>query len=89
MLPAGDASAVGVVDKMFSEIDRVLKFGGRYVCISLLQPHILQHLVNSYSNLVNKRLYPGSMLKITIFAIRAIFGQKLAAALQTCVMICF
>lgn len=52
MLPAGDASAVGVVEKMFSEIDRVLKVGGRYVCISLLQPHILQLLVQSFSELV-------------------------------------
>lgn len=30
--------------KMFSEVERVLKFGGRYVCVSLLQPHIIQHL---------------------------------------------
>ncbi|XP_062584917.1 eEF1A lysine and N-terminal methyltransferase-like [Saccostrea cucullata] len=29
------------IDKMFSEIGRVLKLGGRYICISLMQDHIL------------------------------------------------
>ena len=29
----------------YKEIDRVLRVGGRYICISLLQPHILDHLV--------------------------------------------
>ena len=53
MLPGGDTSAIGVVDKMFSEIDRVLKLGGRYICISLLQPHILQHLVDFFADLVS------------------------------------
>ena len=38
---AEDAS---MVDKMFSEINRVLKFGGRYIVITLLQPHILEHV---------------------------------------------
>lgn len=37
------------VDKMFSELDRVLRLGGRYVCISLLQPHILDHLLARFS----------------------------------------
>ena len=52
MLPMGDQAAFGVVEKMFSEIDRVLKLGGRYICISLLQPHILEHFVHWFSNLV-------------------------------------
>nr|SVE76276.1 EOG090X02SD [Daphnia longispina] len=34
-------------EKMFKEIDRVLKVGGRYICISLLQEHIL-HCLTSY-----------------------------------------
>ena len=29
---------------IFSEIGRVLKVGGRYVCVSLLQPHIISHV---------------------------------------------
>ena len=29
-------------------MDRVLRLGGRYVCISLLQPHILEFLVESF-----------------------------------------
>ena len=52
MLPMGDQAAFGVVEKMFSEIDRVLKLGGRYICISLLQPHILEHFVRWFFNLV-------------------------------------
>nr|SVE89152.1 EOG090X02SD [Daphnia sinensis] len=37
--------------KMFKEIDKVLKVGGRYICISLLQEHILQCLVSYFHNL--------------------------------------
>lgn len=33
------------IDKYFSEIKRVLKFGGRYLCITLLQSHILKKLL--------------------------------------------
>lgn len=33
---------------MFSEIDRVLKTGGRYLCVSLAQDHILDKLLNSF-----------------------------------------
>lgn len=35
-------------EKFFSEIDRVLKVGGRYMCISLAQDHILSKLVGSF-----------------------------------------
>ena len=35
-------------EKFFNEIDRVLKVGGRYMCISLAQDHILNSLVNSF-----------------------------------------
>lgn len=38
------------VDEMFSEVARVLRFGGRYLCISLLQPHILDHVVAWFSD---------------------------------------
>ena len=37
------------VEAMFGEIARVLKLGGRYVCVSLLQEHILSHLVPWFS----------------------------------------
>lgn len=33
------------IDKMFSEIERVLRKGGRYLCISLLQEHILKKML--------------------------------------------
>lgn len=33
------------IDKYFSEIKRVLKLGGRYMCITLLQSHILSKLL--------------------------------------------
>ena len=37
------------VDKMFSEINRILKFGGRYLCVSLAQKHILNKVVQHFS----------------------------------------
>ena len=36
------------VEKIFSEISRVLRFGGRYICISLAQDHILKTLMNYF-----------------------------------------
>jgi len=41
---------VADIDKMFSEIDRVLRMMGRYVCISLLQEHILRKIVQTFSD---------------------------------------
>ena len=31
------------------KVDRTLRLGGRYVCISLLQPHILEFVVDSFA----------------------------------------
>jgi len=45
-----DESDADNVDKMFAELDRVLKLGGRYVTITLLQPHILEHIVPYFSD---------------------------------------
>ncbi|XP_068621193.1 eEF1A lysine and N-terminal methyltransferase homolog [Battus philenor] len=36
------------INKYFAEIKRVLKLGGRFLCISLLQKHILNKLVNEF-----------------------------------------
>ena len=33
---------------MYKEIDRVLRVGGRYVCVSLLQEHILLKLLQFF-----------------------------------------
>jgi len=40
---------VAMVERMWSEISRVLRIGGRYICVSLLQPHILSSLVTWFS----------------------------------------
>jgi spermidine synthase len=37
-------------DKLLSEVDRVLKSGGRYICITLLQSHILNKLVGWFTS---------------------------------------
>lgn len=37
---------VELIDKYLSEMNRVLRVGGRYVCISLLQEHIIAHVVS-------------------------------------------
>jgi len=41
---------VGMVEKMWEEISRVLRVGGRYLCVSLLQPHILSSMVTWFSS---------------------------------------
>ena len=38
---------------VYQEIDRVLKIGGRYLCISLLQEHILKFLLSYFHKLGN------------------------------------
>lgn len=40
---------VADVEKMFDEIDRVLKLMGRYICISLLQGHILNKILSVFA----------------------------------------
>ncbi|NXH19905.1 MET13 protein, partial [Bucco capensis] len=37
------------VDKMFAEISRVLQVGGRYLCVSLAQTHVLKKAVEYFS----------------------------------------
>ena len=41
---------VGMVEKMWEEISRVLRVGGRYLCVSLLQPHIMSSMVTWFSS---------------------------------------
>lgn len=36
------------IDKYFAEIKRVLRLGGRFLCISLLQNHILEKLLATF-----------------------------------------
>ena len=35
-------------DKMFNEIDRVLKYNGRYICVSLAQDHIAKKVLKTF-----------------------------------------
>ncbi|XP_053325857.1 eEF1A lysine and N-terminal methyltransferase [Spea bombifrons] len=44
-----EARTLETVHKMFSEIGRVLQCGGRYVCVSLAQAHVLETLVRQFS----------------------------------------
>lgn len=39
------------VDRMLSEINRVLRLGGRYICVSLAQEHILRKVLSFFSEL--------------------------------------
>ena len=36
--------------QMFNEITRILKIGGRYICVSLAQGHILRELLSYFSH---------------------------------------
>lgn len=48
LMPDDSPETVENIDKYFAEIKRVLKFGGRFVCISLLQSHILAKLLTTF-----------------------------------------
>nr|XP_002130342.1 methyltransferase-like protein 13 [Ciona intestinalis] len=45
-----DAGEETTVEKMFDEIDRVLRTGGRYICFSLAQDHIVRKVVRYFSD---------------------------------------
>ena len=38
------------VDKMLAEVGRVLRVGGRYICISLAQPFIARRIVERFAS---------------------------------------
>ncbi|NWI11501.1 MET13 protein, partial [Crypturellus soui] len=44
-----EAATLAKVDRMFAEISRVLQVGGRYLCISLAQAHVLKKAVEFFS----------------------------------------
>ncbi|XP_075991891.1 eEF1A lysine and N-terminal methyltransferase homolog [Anticarsia gemmatalis] len=48
LMPDDAEETKQTIDKYFSEIKRVLKLGGRFVCISLLQSHILSKLLETF-----------------------------------------
>lgn len=48
LLVDGSAENMEKIEKMFSEIERVLRKGGRYLCISLLQEHILNKILDYF-----------------------------------------
>ncbi|XP_069356733.1 eEF1A lysine and N-terminal methyltransferase homolog [Maniola hyperantus] len=48
LMPDDSRETIERIDKYFNEIKRVLKIGGRYVCITLLQSHILSKLVEFF-----------------------------------------
>lgn len=50
LMPDDTKETIERIDKYFAEIKRVLKLGGRYFCISLLQKHILKKLVMEFSD---------------------------------------
>ncbi|XP_057661192.1 eEF1A lysine and N-terminal methyltransferase homolog [Diorhabda carinulata] len=48
LMPDDSEETIEKIKKYFDEISRVLKIGGRYICISLLQEHILQFLLKYF-----------------------------------------
>ncbi|KAL6262444.1 hypothetical protein P5V15_007530 [Pogonomyrmex californicus] len=48
LMPDTKETTVSIIDKYFKEITRVLRNGGRYICISLLQEHILRKLLSYF-----------------------------------------
>ncbi|XP_055375770.1 eEF1A lysine and N-terminal methyltransferase homolog [Condylostylus longicornis] len=50
LMTSDEDSVVSIVQKYFEEICRVLRNGGRYVCISLLQEHIAKFAINFFQS---------------------------------------
>lgn len=48
LMPDGKAESLARAMGMFNEIKRILKFGGRYICISLLQYHIAKFILSYF-----------------------------------------
>lgn len=48
LMPDETLETISRINKYFAEIRRVLKPGGRYLCISLLQEHILKKLLSYF-----------------------------------------
>ncbi|RWS23147.1 methyltransferase-like protein 13 isoform X1 [Leptotrombidium deliense] len=46
----GSETNLHKADAMFREIDRVLKTNGRYICVSLLQSHVLTKIMSWFKN---------------------------------------
>jgi ubiquinone/menaquinone biosynthesis C-methylase UbiE len=62
-------------NKLFAELDRVLKVGGRYICVSLAQDHILDKILSSFKEKYIFRFY---MMKCLIQSFRYnIFSKRL------------
>ncbi|XP_042318478.1 eEF1A lysine and N-terminal methyltransferase [Sceloporus undulatus] len=48
LLTDAEESSLSRAERMFSEIGRVLQFGGRYLCVSLAQGHVLKAVVEHF-----------------------------------------
>ncbi|XP_063984530.1 eEF1A lysine and N-terminal methyltransferase homolog isoform X2 [Diachasmimorpha longicaudata] len=57
-MPNTNEDTILRINRFFDEVTRILRRGGRYICISLLQEHILRKIVDYFSS-------PNYMLRIT------------------------
>lgn len=48
LMPNNNEETINRIKQYFMEINRITKFGGRYICISLLQEHILKILLDYF-----------------------------------------
>lgn len=48
LMPDNKPQTIKEISSYFKEVDRVLRVGGRYICISLLQEHILKILLDYF-----------------------------------------
>ncbi|XP_061439972.1 eEF1A lysine and N-terminal methyltransferase [Rhineura floridana] len=49
LLTDGEDTTLSRAERMFAEISRVLQFGGRYLCVSLAQAHVLKTAIEYFS----------------------------------------
>ena len=47
----GETSTIATVTRLFTQVERVLKVGGRYICVSLAQRHVLDVLLTHFTQM--------------------------------------
>lgn len=89
-----DEISVNKVEKMFNEIERVLKVAGRYICITLAQSHILEKLLTRFEcgwlirvhkvKLDTEATMVGGALPVFVFVLTKMAKREGLPAMKVC-----
>lgn len=72
-----------MAEKICSEVDRVLKHGGRYICVTLAQKHVLNQLVQNMANKYDRNSLFIGMFDTVIASLTVVGGTRFALTSST------